>query len=99
MKDVRPHGHLVEADLHVEAVFAAVDHVSDLLPRVIPEPTLRVNTTGVGNVLPRAMRVRFRDARNLVGHNHRLLKTRRSCCRRKGAGLTLAGNGILLPLL
>jgi hypothetical protein len=65
VKDVGPHGHLVEADFHVEAVFAAVDHVSDLLSCVIPGPSLRVDTTDVGNVLPRAMRVRFRDTRGL----------------------------------
>lgn len=69
MKDVRPHGHVIDTDFDVEAVFAAVDHVSDLLARVMPELPLRVDAPDMGNVLPRTVRVRLRNTRDLVGHN------------------------------
>jgi hypothetical protein len=69
MKDVRPHGHVIDTNFDMEAVFAAIDHVSDLLPRVVPELPLRVDAPDMGDVLPRTVRVRFSNARNLVGHD------------------------------
>jgi hypothetical protein len=30
VKDVRPHGHLTDADFHVKVVSSAVDHVGNL---------------------------------------------------------------------
>jgi hypothetical protein len=68
MKNVRPDRHIIDADCDMEAVLAAVDHVSDLLARMVPIAPTRIHTTNMGDVFTRTVRMRFCNACDSVNH-------------------------------
>jgi Helicase conserved C-terminal domain len=69
VKDVSPHRNIVVADLHMKAVVAAIDHVRDLLSRVVPILPLRVDAPDMGDVFPRTVRVKIQSARIRTAEN------------------------------
>lgn len=69
MEDVRSDRHIVSADLYVETVIAAVDHVGNLFSRVVPISALRIETAHMSDVLARAVRVRLSDTSDLICHD------------------------------
>jgi hypothetical protein len=69
VKHVRLHWDVIPPDFDMEAVFAAVDHVGDLLTREVPELPLRIDATNMSDVFPRAMRVWLGEGRLLAAEH------------------------------